>query len=300
MAVVGAHDDRGGVPRVAAIDHVDDPPEPVIDHRELGAVLGAQMTALALGQAGFGAVAGVRRPDQAVATPVGVVTARPRLRRVERLVRIELVDHEQGALLRTPSGSELPIEPLRGRGHRLRAGEVGFLAEPCAAGVVVAVDRGNPRRQRGRSDPRRIGTGAPRIVFVAAQVVPSTEVAVVVLAAGLEEMRVISDEHRRDSCVASQRSRDRGLPYLDRSPRSPREVERAHEQVVTSGHAREGTGVVVREPNRPRREAVEVRRVELRAAVAAEEVPIQAVEQHHDDITRTTHAATVTQIRCRA
>ena len=49
VAVVGAEDERRRVPRVVPIDDLDDPPEPVVDHRELGAVLAPQVTALALG-----------------------------------------------------------------------------------------------------------------------------------------------------------------------------------------------------------------------------------------------------------
>ena len=68
VAVVGAEDHRRGVPCVAAIDHVEDPTEPVVDHRELGAVLRPQMRAsrrrgCRIRRRGVG---GVRRPDQAL------------------------------------------------------------------------------------------------------------------------------------------------------------------------------------------------------------------------------------------
>ena len=99
VAVVGAEDERGGVPRVVAVDHVEDAAEPVVDHRELGAVLAAQVDALPLGEARLLLAPRVRRPDEPLALPVGVVAARPRLRGVERLVRVELVDDEQRALV---------------------------------------------------------------------------------------------------------------------------------------------------------------------------------------------------------
>jgi hypothetical protein len=77
---------------------------------------------------------------------------------------------------------------------------------------------------------------------------------------------------------------DRVLPDLDRAPGPPREVERADEQVVAGGHARKRARVVVPEPHRPCRQPVEVRGGELRAAVAAEEVPVEAVEEDDDDV----------------
>ena len=82
----------------------------------------------------------------------------------------------------------------------------------------------------------------------------------------------------------AQRVGDRVLPHLDRAPRPPGEVERTDEQVVAGRHARQRPGVVVGEPHRPGGEAVEVGRVELVAAVRAEHVPVQAVEQHDDDV----------------
>ena len=69
----------------------------------------------------------------------------------------------------------------------------------------------------------------------------------------------------------AQRRGDRLLPQLDRSPRPPEEVERADEDVVARRHARQRTGVVLREAHARAREAIEVRRVELVAAVAAEQ-----------------------------
>ena len=48
-------------------------------------------------------------------------------------------------------------------------------------------------------------------------------------------------------------------------------------------------GVVVGEPHRPGGQPIEVRRVELGAAVAAEQVPVEAVEQHHDDVPGSSH-----------
>ena len=79
----------------------------------------AEVPALALVEAGLlRALDGVRRPDEALARPSrGRSGDGPRLGRVERLVRIELVDDEQDALV-GPRGAELVVEPAGGGGHR--------------------------------------------------------------------------------------------------------------------------------------------------------------------------------------
>jgi hypothetical protein len=65
-------------------------------------------------------------------------------------------------------------------------------------------------------------------------------------------------------------------PQLDRAPRLPQEVERAAQDVVASGHARQRAGdVTIEAGGVARREAVEVRGVELGAAVAAEVMTVQ-------------------------
>src|SRR5262249_9701086 len=47
-AMVSAQDDSGRVPRVVAIDGVEDPAEPMVDHRQLRSVLGTEVPALTL------------------------------------------------------------------------------------------------------------------------------------------------------------------------------------------------------------------------------------------------------------
>jgi len=97
---------------------------------------------------------------------------------------------------------------------------------------------------------------------VPALVLPRCESDVIVLAAGLEQMRVITDELRAD-VLAPERFRQRLLPDLDRAPRLPEEVSCAADEIVPRRHARQGAGVVVRELHRLLREAIEVRCVEL-------------------------------------
>ena len=145
-----------------------------------------------------------------------------------------------------------------------------------------------PRRagERRRAHPRRVVPRAPRVALVPAHVVPGAEVGVVVLAPGLEEVRVVRDQHGGHARPAQPR-RHGLLPHLDRPPRPPQEVERPAEDVVARRHAREGAGHVRGEAHGPLAgEAVQVRGVELRAAVGAQHVPVQAVEQEHDGVAR--------------
>ena len=140
--------------------------------------------------------------------------------------------------------------------------------------------------ERGAPIQRRIGTRPPRVALVAALVVPGREVGVVVLAAGLEQVRVVGDQ-----LVATPAARSWSvigvLPELDRAPRPPQEVERAAQDVVAGRHARQRAGVVAgRSAPTALREPVEVRRVELAAAVGAEHVPVEAVEQDDDGVLR--------------
>jgi len=113
-------------------------------------------------------------------------------------------------------------------------------------------------------------------------------VGVVVLAAGLEQVRVVGDEHGEHTLLA-QVGGDRLLPQLDRAPRPPQEVERSTEDVVPRRHARQRAGDMPREAcGTLGGESIEVGREELGAAVTAEHVPVQRVEQHHHHVARTT------------
>ena len=244
----------------------------------LRAVLRANLAAVTFGDhALLDRAHRVRRPDQMPRTgPVGVVHRRVRLRRVERLVRIELVDEQEEPFV----GRALPA---RSSGM-LRASTRGPGKSSSPRNQPRELSYGEcPRPNERRADPRRVGPRPPRVALVPALVVPRGEVDVIVLAAGLEEMRMVGDELGDDPRPAQQH-RDRLLPELDRSPRPPQEVERADEEVVAGRHAGQRPGVVLRESHRVAGEPVEVRRLELGAAVRAEHVPVQGVEQHHDDI----------------
>jgi hypothetical protein len=192
-------------------------------------------------------------------------------------VWIELIDEKQEAVMVWC----VLVEPAyRGR-HGARAGKVG-LATKVAARVVV----GHPAAlERRGAEPARVGPRLPRIALVSALVVPGGEVAVVVLAADLEQVRVIGNQRRRHA-GAPQRHGNGLFPQLDRSPRLPQEVERAAQNVVPRRHARQGAGIVPFETQRALREAVEVGRGELRPAVRTEHVAVQAIEEDDDGVAR--------------
>ena len=59
--------------------------------------------------------------------------------------------------------------------------------------------------QHRRADPRRVGRGAPGVALVPPLVAPGVEVAVVVLATGLEEVGMVRDQHRGDPACAQRR-----------------------------------------------------------------------------------------------
>ncbi len=276
----------------------------VVDHRELGAVVRPDVATLGLGQrSGRDATHRIRRPHEPIAEPPGVVVhRRPRLGGVERFVRVELVDEQEPRLVLLRG----LIDPVRGRPHGARAGEVVFLAEPGASVVVMAATepivldaepvpeepptvggrRDDAQPGLGCPDRRVVGPRAPRVALVATHEVPGAEVGVEVLAARLEQVGMIGGEHGVHT-RAAQRRGDRLLPQFDRPPRLPEEVERTTQDVVAGGHAGQRTGDVTLEPGRPRRESVEVRRRELVAAVRAEHVSVQRVEQDHRDVLRT-------------
>jgi hypothetical protein len=155
-------------------------------------------------------------------------------------VRIELVDEQECPFVRIPLGVEFAVEPARGCAQRARAGKVGFVAKPRAIGFVRALDCGRScDRERGRADRGRIRSRVPRVILVTAQVLPRVEVGVVVLAAALEEMRMIADEHGRHAGSLPQEMGDRVFPDLDRSPWLPREVQSADKQIVPGRDTRQ-------------------------------------------------------------
>ena len=183
VTVVGAEDHRRVVPQSVAVDGVEHATEPVVDHRQLGAVTGAHLPGLALVEhALLDPAVHVRRPDQVGLVPVVVVHRRVGLGRVERLVRIELVDEQQEAVVR----AGVVVEPPGRRGHRARSRESRPRRGTSRASCRRACDRAGSCGAPIQLGSARVFQGS---LSWPAQVVPAREVAVVVLAAGLEQVR---------------------------------------------------------------------------------------------------------------
>ena len=286
--MVGTEHDHRLVVESLRLEYIEQLAEPVVDHREARSVAGPDLARLGRRQLAPAQRSDrVGRPDELRPLPVGVVARGPGLGRVEGLVRIELVDEEQEALV----AARVVLEPVGGRRHGLRPREVRLLAEPGARDVVGArAGRRSRLRDLRSSERARVGHHAPGVVLAAAHVLPGVEVGVIVLASRLEQMRMVGDEHGGDAGRA-QVIADRLLPELDRAPGLPEEVERAAQDVVTRGHAGERARVVALEAQRSSGEAIDVGRVEFPAPVAAEEVAIQAIEEHDDGVSRR-HPAT--------
>ena len=160
VSVIGAHDHGRVVPQSLLIERVEHPAEPMVDHRELRAVAGPDLARLTRRQhAARQTRARVGRPDQMRAFPIRVVARGPGLGRIEGLVRIELVDEEQEALV----VRRVIDEPARGRSR-------AFVApgSPPRRGT----SRGNRRRacvrvrtkaRRATTDPDASSTRRPRV-----------------------------------------------------------------------------------------------------------------------------------------
>ena len=124
----------------------------------------------------------------------------------------------------------------------------------------------------------------------------------VVLAAGLKEVRVIGGQHGHNSRLPHVVG-DRLLPDLDGPPWAPEEVEGATQDVVPRRHARKRARIVAVETQGTRREAVDVGRIELAAPVGTEQVAVQAVEEDDDRVLRASvgfglgHGASLMQMR---
>ena len=281
VAVVGAQHDSRGVRQSRLVDGLEQPAQPVVDHGQLGPVVVAEVASPdRVEQPAGQGVDEVRRPDGPLGTLlVAVVERGPRLGGVERFVGVELVDHEEEPVVVRRRAAD----PLGGRSHGARTGEVLLATEPGPGVVVPVVVRGSFHRQGGRARPGRVRCGPPRVVLVAALVAPGREVGVVVLPAGLEQVGMVGDEHGGDP-VAPQGPGDGVLPDLDRPPRAPGEVEGADEDVVPGRHARERSGVVPGEAQRGCREGVDGGGGELVPAVGPEHPPVEAVEQDDDQV----------------
>ena len=154
VAVIGAQHEHRVVPQVVPIEGVEHLAEPVVDHRQLRAVVGADVARFALGDhAALDGLGRVRRPDDQFVVPVGVVLVRPRRGRVERFVRVELVDEQEEAVVATG----VAVEPVRRGLITFGPGKVLLGAEVAARHVVAA--HCGARRAGNVGVPIHVGSG---------------------------------------------------------------------------------------------------------------------------------------------
>ncbi len=278
VAVVRAHDDSRVVPQLVAIDRLDQASEPGVDHGELGPVGRSYLVRLPWREHVLAdRRVDVWRPDQVWPLPGVVIHGRVWFRRIERLMRVELIDEEQEAVV-VPG---VLIEPAGGRRHRPWAREVGLFAEVPPRVVIRHVAPSEHRR----ADPARVGSRPPGIALMSPNVFPPGEVAVIVLASGLEQVRMVGDEHRNHTGIA-QMPNERVFPDLDRTPGLPEEVQRPAQYVVPGGYAGQRSGIVLLEAQRAGGEPIKVRGLELFPAVGPHHMAVQAVQQNYDCILR--------------
>ena len=159
VAVIGAehHPGRPGQPDV--VDRPEQAAEPVVDHRQLGAVVVAEPACPPRVELPTrNGVDEVRGPDlQLGAVPELVVHPGVGQRRVEGLVGVELVDHQEEPVV----GRRRVADPT-GRGpHGPRTGEVLLAPEP-GPGVVVAVVVRRVARPAAPVCPTQVGSGVVR------------------------------------------------------------------------------------------------------------------------------------------
>ena len=258
--MVGAHDEAVSRHRSCRVERVEDPAEPVVDHRELRCRSWPRMCRPSRsvswsrtmapsaygGQMSRSSSTARRRSDRATAPACRTARAGRTRRRTAT----------------TGRGRRRVGEAAVGAAHHPRAGEVLLGPEERAGPVVAAGDAGRrracarrtSRRARagsvGVAEPRRVGVRPPRVALVAADVVPARR-----------SRR--GSSRRRSRRGAGGRSRASWSPRMRRSTRvigcshssiEPHGFQRKssapHEDVVAGRHARQRTGDVPGEAGR--------------------------------------------------
>jgi hypothetical protein len=289
-AVVGGEDQRGVAPQVVAVEIVEQLPEVVVAGRHERRVVGADLGDL-LGRAPAALL--VERPVEDAAAPAGRVLLLEARRRLERLVRIEALEHEEPRI-----GVAVQVEELEARREAARERQVLLVDHELAVdgvldalpAAVVDVLRLAPRAvevvvlrrvHRAQLLDGRLYHGLPRVVFLAADEVPRAEPVVIRGAAVLEVMQVVRDEVRMDA-GEPERLRKRIVERLEGAPAAVHEVQAPGVQVAPRRHAGEAADEVTLERDAACREAIEIGRPHPGRPVAAERVAAQGIEQDED------------------
>src|SRR5690606_15076052 len=163
------------------------------------------------------------------AFPVRVIHGGIGLRRVEWLMRIELIHEQHEAFVM----ARILRQPARCRTHGAGAGEI-FLAPEIAARVIIGHVLAHEVR---RACPARIGPRVTCISLMAALVISGSEIKVVILVVHLEVMWMIGNQLRHHTRL--EQLLGNGIyPKLARAPVTPEKFERTEKNVVTGGYAR--------------------------------------------------------------
>ena len=284
VAVVGGDQDGRVLQPPQALQAVQEVTQPHIRQRHLAGVEGADVGQFLLGVAIRLAVDG---PADALLRRVVRVHRVVGRGRVERLMRIEAVDHQQEVVQRAvavqPAGGG--AEGLRGEGMLLALpGEaVRAVAPLCGVPVVLrptAVDLGVLLARPGDV---LVGIGDPVVVLLPADELPAVEGEVVVAAAPLEEMVVIGDQHRRPAGIA-QDGDQVAIIRLQRAPAAPGELVAPGPEVAPGGHAGVGAQVGAVEGRAHLGQALKVGCADGRGAVGLQVIAPQRVDDDEDDV----------------
>ena len=118
---------------------------------------------------------------------------------------------------------------------------------------------------------------------MAALIVPSVEIDVIILAAHLEQMRMVTDQLGDDPDLA-QFIGNGVFPDLHRTPGSPEKIQRPAQDVVPGRHAGHGPSVMIVKPHGGLGKSVEVGGLEFRAPIGAQHMAIEAIEQNDNSV----------------
>ncbi len=275
-AVVRRDDQRGVLPHVVLVELVEQLAEQEVAHRDDGVVVGAQLLAFLRKLVD----AAVARPVADRAVPAGLERLLEALWRLEGLMRIECFDL-QHPIVRVAVALE-EIEAVREALHR---GKVFLLPDEFAVDDVLAeispalIGELPLVIHLAQPLPVRLHHRLPRVALLPAHELVGVVAVVVGRAAILPIVEVVGDQVAVDAGLV-QDLRKGVVEGLHRPPTPVQEGKPACQHVAARRHARQRAYVMAVVRARALGQPVEVRRRDALAAVRAEHVAIQRVEQH--------------------
>lgn len=273
IAVVGADDQQRVVPQPVLVHRVEHPAERVVAHGEQRRVLVTGVLLLLLGLG-----------DPVVVGPVEVrsfVVVRVKLLVVvlgeEGFVRVERLDLDEPVVLGVvrPQEFEAGVE-----GERLRLLRLGVQVLPVDPVLAPEVVAGGAR---GIGDEGVRDLPLPGIALLAPEELPGVVAPVVGRPAVLPVVLVVADEVGVDA-VPLENLGHGVVERLQRTPAPVEEVVAPGVEFAAGRHAGHGARVAGVVGDRAFRQAAEVGGVGPVGAVRRQQVPVEAVEHHHDGL----------------